>query len=73
MQDGPLPAYAGDSGLMTPAETRKALRVGATTLARWARRGDIPSVELPGGHRRYRRTDIAVILAGSTSTTTGAA
>lgn len=64
MQDRPAPEGTEDSELMTPAETQKALRCGATTLNRWARNGDIPSVELPGGHRRYRRADIAAILDG---------
>lgn len=73
MQDRPAPQGAEASELMTPSETQKALRVGATTLARWARNGDIPSVELPGGHRRYWRTDIDAILAGSTATTSDVA
>lgn len=68
MQEGPASQGAEDSELLTPSETQKALRVGATTLARWARNGDIPSVELPGGHRRYRRSTIDAILAGPADT-----
>jgi excisionase family DNA binding protein len=55
-------ALIDDDPLMTPSEVTRALRVGATTLARWARDGDIESVTLPGGHRRYRRSVIAAIL-----------
>lgn len=68
MPDKSTPEGAENPELMTPAETQKALRVGPTTLARYARNGDIPSVELPGGHRRYRRTVIAAILAGGKPT-----
>jgi excisionase family DNA binding protein len=54
-----------DDELMTPAEVARALRIGATTLSRWARDGAIASVTLPGGHRRYRRSVVAAILAGA--------
>lgn len=58
--------------LMTPAETVKALRTTAPTLARWARRGQIPFVTLPSGGRRYRRADVDAILAGDQPTTSTA-
>lgn len=50
--------------LMTPEEVSGLFRIDPATLARWARNGDIPSVKLPGGHRRYRRADVEAILAG---------
>jgi excisionase family DNA binding protein len=55
---------AVDSELMTPAEVRRALRIGQTTLSRWTRDGLITAVELPGGGRRYRRSMVDAILAG---------
>jgi hypothetical protein len=33
--------------------------VRTTTIARWAREGYLKSLTTPGGHRRYRRADIA--------------
>ena len=55
-------ALIADDPLMTPSEVARVLHVGASTLARWARDGDIPSVTLPGGHRRFRRSVVAAIL-----------
>ncbi|WP_055751338.1 helix-turn-helix domain-containing protein [Frankia sp. AvcI1] len=54
-------------GLLKPGEARTALRISATTLARWARAGTISAVTLPSGHRRYRHADITAILAGAGS------
>ncbi len=65
MQNRPSTTGVEESDLMVPAETRRALRVSATTLTRWARQGVIPFIALPSGHRRYRRADITAILAGS--------
>ena len=50
--------------LMTPDEVAELFRVDVQTVTRWARNGDIASVTLPSGHRRYRRSTIAAILAG---------
>jgi excisionase family DNA binding protein len=35
--------------------------VTVTTLACWARTGELPSVTTPGGHRRYRRADVRAL------------
>ncbi|WP_239312772.1 helix-turn-helix domain-containing protein [Frankia sp. Cj3] len=59
-----LPAGETDE-LMTPVEVAKALRIGVVSLARWARTGRIDSVELPSGHRRYRRSVVEAILRGT--------
>lgn len=44
--------------LMTPAEVAAMFRVDPKTVTRWARSGKIRAVRTPGGHRRYRRTEI---------------
>ncbi|KJE20353.1 Helix-turn-helix domain [Frankia torreyi] len=54
--------------LLTPGEFADALRVDVATVARWARNGDVDSIELPGGSRRYRRSTLAAILAGRSTT-----
>ena len=69
MPDETTPTVADESDLMTPAEARRVLaemglRVGPTTLGRWAREGRIEAVTLPSGRRRYRRSTVAAILAG---------
>lgn len=65
LDQAPAPSATEDR-LMTPSEVADALRIDTVTLARWARNGDIESIQLPGGsHRRYRRSVIDAILAGS--------
>lgn len=44
--------------LMTPAEVANAFRVDPRTVARWAKAGIISCIRTPGGHRRYRKSEI---------------
>lgn len=37
----------------TPAEVAAMFRVDPKTVTRWSRRGLLPSIRTPGGHRRY--------------------
>jgi excisionase family DNA binding protein len=39
----------------TPAEVAELLMVSPVTVRLWARRGALPSVQTPGGHRRFMR------------------
>lgn len=39
----------------TPAEVADLLMVSPVTVRLWARRGALPSVQTPGGHRRFMR------------------
>lgn len=48
-----------DERLLTPGEVAAAFGVNAKTVARWSKAGKLPSVRTLGGHRRYRRADIA--------------
>ena len=51
--------------LMTPAEVAEAFRVDAKTVTRWANDNKIGSIKTPGGHRRYRRAEVAALLGVS--------
>ena len=44
----------------------------ASTVSRWARRGEIPSVLLPGGRRFFRRSDIEALLVPVAASSTPA-
>jgi excisionase family DNA binding protein len=50
--------------VMTTAEVAVALGVDVRTVARWARSGKLQCIQLPSGHRRYRREDIEQMLEG---------
>lgn len=48
--------------LYTTQEVAGLFRVGPNTVLRWAVDGQIPSILLPGGQRRYRVRDIDPML-----------
>lgn len=48
--------------LLTPGQVAKLLQVAPQTVARWNRLGRIDAVRTPGGHRRYRETDVHALL-----------
>ena len=50
--------------LLTPAEVAKMFRVDPKTVTRWAHQGKLASIRTPGGHRRYRETEVRAFLAG---------
>jgi excisionase family DNA binding protein len=48
-----------DSGLLTPMDVARILRVGAPTLKQWREEGTGPAwIELEGQTVRYRREDV---------------
>jgi excisionase family DNA binding protein len=49
--------------LLTPAEVAVLFRVVPKTVTRWARAGKLASVRTPGGHRRYRESEVRALLA----------
>ena len=57
--------------LLTPGEVALMFRVDPKTVTRWATAGSIGSIRTPGGHRRFRESEILALLA--TRTTTAAA
>lgn len=48
--------------LLTPAEVAARFRVDPRTVWRWANTGKLASVRTPGGHHRYRETEINTLL-----------
>lgn len=50
--------------LMTTAEVATLARVNPATVSRWAESGKLPTaLRLPGGQRRFRRSDVDRLLA----------
>jgi excisionase family DNA binding protein len=48
--------------LLTPAEVAKIFRVDPKTVTRWAKAGKLTAIRTLGGHRRYRRSEIQVLV-----------
>jgi excisionase family DNA binding protein len=44
--------------LLTPGEVAALFRVDPKTVARWATSGRLDSIRTPGGHRRFRDSDV---------------
>ena len=51
--------------LLTPAEVAALFRVDPKTVARWANDGQLTSLRTPGGHRRYRESEVRNLLGGT--------
>ena len=50
--------------LLTPGEVAALFRVDPKTVTRWAASGRITSIRTPGGHRRFRESEVRVLLRG---------
>lgn len=50
--------------LLRPSEVAAVFLVDPKTVARWAREKKIPARFTPGGHRRYRESDVRRFLDG---------
>ena len=47
-------------------------RVDPKTVTRWAAAGRISSIRTPGGHRRFRESEVRALLEGGRTTATTA-
>ena len=56
--------------LLTPGEVAALFRVDTKTVTRWASAGRIGSIRTPGGHRRFRESEVREMLADLTSEAT---
>ncbi len=52
--------------LLTPGEVALMFNVAPKTVTRWASKGRIGSIRTPGGHRRFRESEIHGLLADLT-------
>jgi excisionase family DNA binding protein len=52
--------------LLTPHEVAVMFRVDPKTVTRWASSGRIGSIRTPGGHRRFRESEVRALLAAGT-------
>lgn len=48
--------------LLTPGEVAQMFRVDPKTVTRWAAAGRIGSIRTPGGHRRFRESEVTALL-----------
>jgi len=55
--------------LLTPGEVAALFRVDPKTVTRWAAAGRIGSIRTPGGHRRFRESEVRALLAGDADVT----
>ncbi len=51
--------------LLTPGEVAALFRVDPKTVTRWAAAGRIGSIRTPGGHRRFRESEVRALLEGT--------
>jgi excisionase family DNA binding protein len=49
--------------LLTPGEVARMFRVDPKTVTRWAAHGRLGSIRTPGGHRRFRESEVNALLA----------
>ena len=50
--------------LLTPGEVASLFRVDPKTVTRWAASGRLGSIRTPGGHRRFRESEVRALLRG---------
>ena len=56
--------------LLTPGEVATLFRVDPKTVTRWAASGRITSIRTPGGHRRFRESEVRALLRGDSEPST---
>ena len=54
-----------DPDWMTLGQAAKFLGVAQSTIRKWSDLGRVPAFYTPGGHRRYRRSDLEEFIASS--------
>jgi excisionase family DNA binding protein len=67
------PRQNGQEQLLTPGEVAALFRVDPKTVTRWATAGRIGSIRTPGGHRRFRESEVRTLLAELTNDVTRSA
>jgi len=54
--------YRDDSDWLTLGQAARFLGVAQSTIRKWSDNGRVPAFYTPGGHRRYRRSDLETFL-----------
>ena len=52
----------GAENLLTPSEVATLFRVDPKTVTRWAKAGKLTAIKTLGGHRRYRESEVKLLL-----------
>jgi excisionase family DNA binding protein len=58
-------AVRDDSNWLTLGQAARFLGVAQSTIRKWSDQGRVPAFYTPGGHRRYRRSDLETFLERS--------
>jgi len=64
LTSAPQSSSGGRDRLLTPGEVATLFRVDPKTVTRWASAGRIGSIRTPGGHRRFRESEVRALLRG---------
>lgn len=57
-----MPSVANPEPLLKPGEVAALFRVDPKTVTRWAAAGRIKAVRTPGGHCRFRESEVRALL-----------
>lgn len=57
--------------LLTPSEVAYLFRVDPKTVTRWAKAGKLTSIRTLGGHRRYKESEVKLLLTSVTKASSG--
>ncbi len=63
----PLVVTPRSERLLTPGEVAAMFRVDPKTVTRWASAGRLGSIRTPGGHRRFRESEVQSLIAELTT------
>jgi excisionase family DNA binding protein len=55
-------AHRDDTEWLTLGQAARFLGVAQSTIRKWSDQGRVPAFYTPGGHRRYRRSDLESVL-----------
>ena len=62
------PAYfPTQENLLTPGQVAALFHVDPKTVTRWAHAGRLGSLRTPGGHRRFRESEVMSLLTSLTT------
>jgi excisionase family DNA binding protein len=57
------PEFETGEDLLKPWEVARLFRVDAKTVSRWQQEGKLDAIRTPGGHRRFRKSEVMAYFA----------